>query len=60
MTTDTFGNAFVLYSKTLPAVQKALTWARGTKPFVPIVTGFLGRGQLTGAANFILFDFYEN
>lgn len=48
VTSDNFGNADVLYPETLPAVQKALTWSPGTQPYVPVVTGFLGRGQLTG------------
>lgn len=49
MTSDNFGNADVLYPETLPAVQKALTWSPDTQPYIPVVTGFLGRGQMTGA-----------
>lgn len=48
ITSDDFGNAYVLYPETLQAVQKALTWGPGTQPYIPVVTGFLGRGQLTG------------
>ncbi|KAG2433287.1 hypothetical protein HXX76_008354 [Chlamydomonas incerta] len=49
-TTDDFTNADVIYEASLPAIKKALAPAPGTaQPEVPIVTGFLGRGQHTGA-----------
>ncbi|KAK2078712.1 hypothetical protein QBZ16_003552 [Prototheca wickerhamii] len=51
ITSDTFTNADVSYELSLPALREALTLPdgeAGPKP-LPIVTGFLGRGQHTGA-----------
>jgi len=50
-TNDCFGNADVLYPVTLPAVRDALTQARAERAHIPVVTGFLGRGQQTRAAS---------
>lgn len=50
-TTDVFGAADVLYERTLPAVNAALTLAPAGQPHVPVVTGFLGRGVNTGACS---------
>lgn len=47
-TSDAFGNADVNYPLTLPAVRAALTRQPGSQPCIPIVTGFLGRGHMTG------------
>jgi len=49
-TNDCFGNADVVYPVTLPAVRDALTRARAERAHIPVVTGFLGRGQQTRAA----------
>jgi len=48
-TTDDFGNAEVVYDVSLSKIQAGLTRAPGDPAEVPIVTGFLGRGQQTGA-----------
>ena len=47
-TNDCFGNADVVYPVTLPAVRAALTRLRAERAHIPVVTGFLGRGQQTG------------
>ena len=47
-TNDCFGNADVVYPVTLPAVRTAVTRLRAERAHVPVVTGFLGRGQQTG------------
>ena len=49
-TNDCFGNADVVYPVTLPAVRDALTRARAERAHIPVITGFLGRGQQTRAA----------
>ena len=46
-TTDEFTAADVLYEPTLPAIRAALAGVNGRA--IPVVTGFLGRGQVTGA-----------
>jgi aspartate kinase len=48
-TTDDFGNAEVVYDVSLSKIQAGLTRAPGAPAEVPIVTGFLGRAQQTGA-----------
>ena len=47
-TNDCFGNADVVYPVTLPAVRTMLTRVRAERAHIPVVTGFLGRGQQTG------------
>lgn len=49
-TTDDFTNADVIYEESLPKIKAALT-QRSNAREVPIVTGFLGRGQTTGATS---------
>ncbi|GFR50737.1 hypothetical protein Agub_g12994 [Astrephomene gubernaculifera] len=48
-TTDDFTNADVIYEASLPAIAAALAPKPGQQAELPIVTGFLGRGQHTGA-----------
>ncbi|GLC36554.1 hypothetical protein PLESTB_000161300 [Pleodorina starrii] len=48
-TTDDFTNADVIYEASLPAIAAALKPKPGQQVEIPIVTGFLGRGQNTGA-----------
>ncbi|GIL90330.1 hypothetical protein Vretifemale_17965 [Volvox reticuliferus] len=48
-TTDDFTNADVIYEASLPAIAAALAPKPGQPVEIPIVTGFLGRGQLSGA-----------
>jgi len=48
VTTDDFTNADIVYDEALPQI-KATFDARKNLREVPIVTGFLGRGQSTGA-----------
>lgn len=48
-TTDDFANADVLYDESLPRIKASLTRAPGSPKAVAIVTGFLGKGQSTGA-----------
>jgi hypothetical protein len=48
-TSDCFQNADVDYALTLPAVRRALTRSPGAPHAIPIVTGFLGRGQVGGS-----------
>ncbi|EFJ51395.1 hypothetical protein VOLCADRAFT_87637, partial [Volvox carteri f. nagariensis] len=48
-TTDDFTNADVIYEASLPAIAAALAPKPGQAVEIPIVTGFLGRGQTTGA-----------
>ncbi|KXZ46967.1 hypothetical protein GPECTOR_39g461 [Gonium pectorale] len=48
-TTDDFTNADVIYEASLPAIAASLAPKAGQPVEVPIVTGFLGRGQTTGA-----------
>lgn len=47
-TNDEFGNAVVMYEETYEALGNALA-RRGGRKQVPIITGFLGKGQTTGA-----------
>ena len=49
-TSDDFGAADVAYDAALPAVRAALAPPPGQPCAIPIVTGFLGRGLITGAA----------
>jgi hypothetical protein len=42
-------NADIVYEETLPRIKASLT-NRANPKEVPIVTGFLGRGQTTGGA----------
>lgn len=49
ITNDVFTNADVNYEATLPAVRESLTFPPGAPGHLPIVTGFLGKGQSTGA-----------
>jgi aspartokinase len=49
ITTDNFMNADVIYEKSLPAIAASLTRQKGEAPYLPIVTGFLGKGDKTGA-----------
>ncbi|GLI62257.1 hypothetical protein VaNZ11_004863 [Volvox africanus] len=48
-TTDDFTNADVIYEASLPAIAAALAPKPGQPVEIPIVTGFLGRGQVSGA-----------
>lgn len=48
-TNDDFTNAEVIYDATLPAVKAALTRGPGQLAYLPVVTGFLGKGAGTGA-----------
>ncbi|GIL62599.1 hypothetical protein Vafri_16782 [Volvox africanus] len=48
-TTDDFNNADVIYEASLPAIAAALAPKPGQPVEIPIVTGFLGRGQVSGA-----------
>lgn len=49
ITNDNFTNSEVIYEKSLPAIAASLTRGPGEEPYIPIVTGFLGRGEKTGA-----------
>ena len=49
-TSDDFGAADVAYDAALPAVRAALAPPPGQPCAIPVVTGFLGRGLVTGAA----------
>jgi len=49
VTTDAFGNADVLYGEALPALRAALAFGEGEERRVTVFTGFLGRGEETGA-----------
>ncbi|KAK9824483.1 hypothetical protein WJX72_010708 [[Myrmecia] bisecta] len=48
-TTDDFSNADIIYDQTLPKVNQALRRGPNDPKTIPIVTGFLGRGQQTHA-----------
>lgn len=49
-TSDDFGAADVAYDAALPAVRAALARPPGQPCAIPVVTGFLGRGLVTGVA----------
>lgn len=48
-TTDNFTNAEVMYDESLPKIKDSLSRKPGSPKEIPVVTGFLGRGKLTGA-----------
>lgn len=48
-TTDEFTNGDVVYEATLPGVAAALAQPPGEPLRLPVVTGFLGKGERTGA-----------
>lgn len=48
-TTDDFTNAEVIYERSLAKIKERLALKPGEDKYVPIVTGFLGRGAQTGA-----------
>jgi len=49
VTTDDFTNAHVLFERALPALAHSLTFQPGEATYLPIFTGFIGRGAKTGA-----------
>ena len=48
VSTDDFGQAEVRYDASFAQIREALVRSNGTAPEIPIVTGFLARGEGTG------------
>lgn len=48
VSSDDFGNADVRYEQSFANIRASLTRSNGGPPEIPIVTGFLARGESTG------------
>ncbi len=48
VSSDDFGNADVRYEQSFANIRASLTRSNGGAPEIPIVTGFLARGESTG------------
>ena len=48
VSSDDFSNADVRYEQSFANIRAALTRSNGGPPEIPIVTGFLARGENTG------------
>ena len=48
VSSDDFSNADVRYEQSFANIRSALTRSNGGPPEIPIVTGFLARGENTG------------
>ena len=48
VSSDDFSNADVRYEQSFLNIRAALTWSNGSPAEIPIVTGFLARGENTG------------
>lgn len=48
VSSDDFGNADVRYEQSFANIRASLTQSNGGPPEIPIVTGFLARGESTG------------